>query len=93
MRVYDIIAKKRWPKVILEEIEFIINGYVKDLIPDYQVAALLMAIYFQGLDKEETAHLTKVMTNSGDTIDLSEIEGLKVDKHSTGGVGDTTTII
>lgn len=94
MRVYDIIAKKRdGQKLSLEEIEFIINGYVKDLIPDYQVAALLMAIYFQGLDKEETAHLTKVMTNSGDTIDLSEIEGLKVDKHSTGGVGDTTTII
>ena len=87
------MQKRDGQKLSLEEIKFIINGYVKDLIPDYQVAALLMAIYFQGLDKEETAHLTKVMTNSGDTIDLSEIEGLKVDKHSTGGVGDTTTII
>ena len=64
------MQKRSGQKLSLEEIKFIINGYVKDLIPDYQVAALLMAIYFQGLDKEETAHLTKVMTNSGDTIDL-----------------------
>lgn len=94
MRFYDIIAKKRDGKNLsLQEIKYIIEGYVEDKVPDYQMAAFLMAIYFQGMDKDETANLTKVMVDSGDTIDLCKIDGLKVDKHSTGGVGDTTTLI
>ena len=94
MTFIDIIEKKR-DKGRLDEndIRFFINGYVKGEIPDYQVAALLMAIYLNGCDKEETYELTKAMAMSGDILDLSDISGIKVDKHSTGGVGDKITII
>jgi len=94
MRAYDIIYKKReGQKLTKEELEFLINGYVEGDIPDYQMSAWAMAVYFQGMDAEETADLTMLMAESGDMIDLSPIKGIKVDKHSTGGVGDTTTLI
>ncbi len=94
MRMYDIILKKReGAELTREEIDFFVKGYVAGEIPDYQVSALLMAIYFRGLSKRETADLTTSMTYSGDVVDLSPIQGVKVDKHSTGGVGDTTTLI
>lgn len=94
MNIVDIITKKRdGGKLSKEEIEFFVNGYTKGEIPDYQASALLMAIYFQKMDKEETFQLTDVMRRSGDTIDLTAITGIKVDKHSTGGVGDKTTLI
>ncbi len=94
MRAYDIIYKKReGQKLNKKELEFLINGYVDGDIPDYQMSAWAMAVYFQGMDAEETAELTMLMAESGDMIDLSPIKGIKVDKHSTGGVGDTTTLI
>lgn len=94
MRAYDIIHKKReGKKLSKEELEFLIKGYVQGDIPDYQMSAWAMAVFFQGMDAEETANLTMLMAESGDMIDLSDIEGIKVDKHSTGGVGDTTTLI
>lgn len=94
MRMYDIIAKKRdGYKLSDEEIKYFVENYTNDKIPDYQMSALLMAIYIKGMDKDETSNLTKYMSQSGDFVDLSEIEGIKVDKHSTGGVGDKTSII
>ncbi len=94
MRVVDIITKKRDGfKLSKEEIEFIIDGYVKGIIPDYQVSAFLMAVYFKGMDKEESYQLTNAMLHSGEEIDLSRINGVKVDKHSTGGVGDKTSLV
>lgn len=94
MRVVDIIEKKKnGQSLTKEEIEFIIKGYTDNIIPDYQMSAFLMAIYFQGMDKEETAILTQAFVNSGDTVNLEAIEGIKVDKHSTGGVGDKISLI
>lgn len=94
MRMVDIIEKKRDGNVLTEEeIRFVINGYVKGDIPDYQVSAWLMAVFFRGMTDEEASFLTKAMLYSGEVIDLSSIRGIKVDKHSTGGVGDKTTLI
>ena len=94
MRMYDLIMKKRNGGVLTDaEIEFMIDGYVKGDVPDYQMSAMLMAIWFKGMNAHETTELTKVMAKSGDMIDLSAIQGKKVDKHSTGGVGDKTTLI
>ncbi len=94
MRITDIIAKKQHGKTLTkEEIDFFLKGYVKGDIPDYQAAALMMAVWFQDMDSRETTDLTLSMAASGDQIDLSAIEGIKVDKHSTGGVADTTTLI
>ncbi|MGP7816138.1 pyrimidine-nucleoside phosphorylase [Niallia sp. 01092] len=94
MRMVDLIEKKRDGfELTEEEISFIINGYTDGSIPDYQMSAFTMAVFFQGMTERECADLTMSMVHSGDVIDLSEIEGIKVDKHSTGGVGDTTTLV
>lgn len=94
MRMYDLIMKKRNGKALSEnEIRYIIEGYVAGNIPDYQMSAFLMAVYFKGMTDEETSIMTDAVAHSGDMVDLSGIEGIKVDKHSTGGVGDKTTLI
>lgn len=94
MRMIDIIEKKRDGKSLTrEEIEFFVNGYTRGEVLDYQASSLAMAIFFQDMNDEERAALTMSMVNSGERIDLSDINGIKVDKHSTGGVGDTTTLV
>lgn len=94
MRMYDVIQKKRdGGELSTEELQFFIKGYTEGTVPDYQAAALLMAIFLKGLNTRETGDLTQAMMHSGDVIDLSPIAGVKVDKHSTGGVGDTTTLV
>lgn len=90
----NLITKKRnGGKFCFNEIEWIINNYVKEVIPDYQMSSLLMAIYYMGMDREEVKNLTRIMINSGEQIDLSAVSGIKVDKHSTGGVGDKISLI
>lgn len=94
MRAYDVILKKRnGEKLSEKEIKFMINGFLSGEVHDYQMAAFLMAIYFKHLDEDERFYFTKVMLESGDKVDLSNIDGLKIDKHSTGGVGDKTTLV
>ncbi len=94
MRMYDLIMKKRNGGIHSEaEIRFIVNGFTKGEIPDYQMSAWLMAVYYKGMNNDETVALTLAMADSGDRLDLSGIDGIKVDKHSTGGVGDKTTFI
>lgn len=94
MRMYDLITKKRnGYELTDEEIKFMINGYLENKIPDYQISAMLMAIYFKGMNDREISTLTNIIAHSGDMVDLSSIDGIKVDKHSTGGVGDKTTLI
>lgn len=94
MRMYDLIEnKKKGMALTKEEISYMVKGFVNGEIPDYQMSAMLMAIYFQGMNDQEITYLTLEMAHSGDTVDLSPIEGIKVDKHSTGGVGDKTTLV
>ena len=94
MRMYDIIKKKRdGGKLSEEEIRFFIEGYTDGSIPDYQAAAMCMAIYFRGMDTDEISALTLAVRDSGETLDFSEIDGIRVDKHSTGGVGDKTSLV
>lgn len=94
MRMYDLIMKKKLGESLTkQEIQFIIDGYTKGAIPDYQMSAFLMAVCLKGMNTKETTELTMAMANSGDMLDLSKIEGVKVDKHSTGGVGDKTSLV
>lgn len=94
MRMYDLIEKKKHKMALTtEEIRYMVQGFTDGNIPDYQMSAMMMAIYFQGMDNRETVDLTLAMRDSGDVLDLSEIPGIKVDKHSTGGVGDKTSLV
>jgi pyrimidine-nucleoside phosphorylase len=94
MNTVELIIKKRNGKILSKaEISFLINSYTKGKIPDYQFSALLMAILFKGMTKAETSYLTEAMLHSGKVIDLSSIKGPKIDKHSTGGIGDKTSLI
>ena len=94
MHIYDIISKKKRGEVLSdEEINFFVSGYTDGSIPDYQISALLMAILLRGCTNEETATLTEAISKSGDTVDLTSLGDTTVDKHSTGGVGDKTTLI
>ena len=89
MRMYDMIEKKKQGQTLSrEEIQYVVMGYTKGEIPDYQMAAFLMAVYFNGMTDHELVVLTEAMVKSGDEVDLSHISGIKVDKHSTGGVGE-----
>ena len=94
MRMYDLLSKKKHGEALTyDEIKWMIDEYVAGEIPDYQMSAMLMAIYFQGMNDDEIFAMTDAMAHSGDMVDLSAIDGIKVDKHSTGGVGDKTTLI
>ena len=94
MRTVDLIHRKRdGEELSAEEIQFIIDGYTRGDIPDYQVSAFLMAVFFYGMADREVSALTESMMNSGTLVDLSSVPGVKVDKHSTGGVGDKTSLI
>ena len=94
MRMFDVISKKKYGEVLSkEEIEYVVQEYTNGTIPDYQMSAFLMAVYFKGMSYEETFLLTMAMADSGDRLDLSAVNGINVDKHSTGGVGDKTTLV
>src|SRR5207302_4362000 len=94
MRTVDLIHRKRdGEELSPEELQFLVDGYTRGEIPEYQISAFLMAVFFSGMSDREVSAVTESMVNSGSTVDLSSIPGLKVDKHSTGGVGDKTSLI